>query len=129
MNPIVHFEMPYSDADRVSKFYASAFGWKMDKTGPEMGDYVLATTSETDEKRMVKAPGTINGGFFPKHVDGPQVPSVVVSVADINDAINKVKAAGGKVLSDPFEIPGVGMYVNFTDTEGNRASILQPYRM
>jgi hypothetical protein len=37
----------------------------------EMGGYVLATTTETDENRMVKTPGTINGGEYPaacKHV-------------------------------------------------------------
>lgn len=65
MNPIVHFEMPYSDQD-LCKFYAAAFGWQMNKTGPDMGNYVVAVTTETDENRMVKTPGTINGGFFPK---------------------------------------------------------------
>ncbi len=27
---------------------------------------------------------------------------------------------------EPMEIPGVGRYVAFRDTEGNRASLLQP---
>jgi hypothetical protein len=30
------------------------------------------------------------------------------------------------VLGEPMEIPGVGRYVSFTDTEGNRVSLLQP---
>jgi predicted enzyme related to lactoylglutathione lyase len=30
------------------------------------------------------------------------------------------------VLGAPMEIPGVGHYVSFTDTEGNRVSMLQP---
>jgi len=128
MNPIVHFEMPYSNQDRLCKFYASAFGWQMNKTGPEMGDYVVVTTTEIDQNRMVKTPGTINGGFFPKQPNGPQHPSVVVAVDDIKDAINKVKSAGGKVVGEPIEIPGIGMYVSFDDTEGNRASILQPFK-
>ncbi len=38
----------------------------------------------------------------------------------------KVAEAGGKVLGDPVDIPGVGTYVSFTDTEGNRVSMLQP---
>jgi len=33
---------------------------------------------------------------------------------------------GGRVLGEPMEIPGVGLYVSFDDTEGNRMSILQP---
>jgi len=31
-----------------------------------------------------------------------------------------------KVLGEPMEIPGIGQYVSFTDTEGNRVSVLQP---
>jgi predicted enzyme related to lactoylglutathione lyase len=68
-----------------------------------------------------------DGGFFPKKPDWPaQVPSVVIAVDDIKAAMGKVKAAGGEVLGEPMEIPGVGQYVSFTDSEGNRVSILQP---
>ncbi len=38
----------------------------------------------------------------------------------------KVEKAGGKVLREPWDIPGVGLYVSFFDTEGNRVSMLQP---
>lgn len=40
--------------------------------------------------------------------------------------MKKVADAGGKVLGGPMEIPGVGKYVSFLDTEGNRVSMLQP---
>ena len=42
---------------------------------------------------------------------------------DIKDAVRRVTEAGGKVLGEPMEIPDVGYYVSFTDTEGNRGSI------
>ena len=126
-NPVVHFEMPYEDAARVSAFYSKAFGWEMRQFGPEMGDYITATTTETDENRMIKNPGAINGGLFPKKPDWPaQFPSVVISVDDITAGMKAVADAGGKVLGEPIEIPGIGMYVSFTDTEGNRVSLLQP---
>jgi predicted enzyme related to lactoylglutathione lyase len=95
--------------------------------GEEMGDYVTVTTSETDEKGRPRMPGTINGGFYPKKEDWPaQYPSIVIAVADIKEAIRKVSAAGGNVLGEAVAIPGVGSYVSFIDTEGNRVSILQP---
>ena len=129
-NPVVHFEMPYEDSERLAKFYTQAFGWQMQKHGADMGDYVTAATTETDQNRMVKTPGAINGGFFPKKPDWPaQYPSVVIAVDNIKDAMKKVADAGGKVLGEPVEIPGVGQYVSFTDTEGNRVSILQPSNM
>ena len=126
MNPVVHFEMPYDDQARISAFYEQAFGWQTQALGEGMGNYVLATTTETDEGRP-KTPGAINGGFFPKKADWPaQHPSVVVAVDNIDASIEKVQRAGGTVLGEPMEIPGVGMYVSFMDTEGNRVSILQP---
>jgi predicted enzyme related to lactoylglutathione lyase len=126
MNSVVHFEMPYDNRDRMAKFYASAFGWQTQMLGEEMGNYVVATTTETDANGPRK-PGAINGGFFQRKADWPaQYPSVVIAVDDVSEAVKKVTNAGGKVLGEPMDIPGVGRYVSFTDTEGNRVSILQP---
>jgi predicted enzyme related to lactoylglutathione lyase len=126
MDPVVHFEMPYENRERMAAFYGAAFGWQTQMLGEEMGQYVLATTTETDANGP-KTPGAINGGFFQKRLDRPgQHPSVVIAVDDIQEAVRKVMAAGGTVLGDPMEIPGVGHYVSFTDTEGNRVSMLQP---
>ncbi len=126
MDPVVHFEMPYEDRVRMAKFYKSAFGWQIQMLGAEMVSYVLATTVETDEKGPLR-PGAINGGFYPKKPDWPaQYPSVVIAVKDIKKAAGKVAGAGGTVLGEPMEIPGVGRYVSFTDPEGNRVSMLEP---
>jgi uncharacterized protein len=134
MNPVVHFEMPYEDKNRMANFYAQAFGWKHQMLGPEMGNYVVVTTSERDEKTgFPKNPGMINGGFFAKTKD-VQYPSVVIAVDDIKQAMKSVKEAGGRVLGgqkpgEPDNIPGVGLYASFIDTEGNRAGMLQPIPM
>src|SRR5262245_3882088 len=126
MNPVVHFEMPYDDRQRMAQFYASAFGWQRQLLDEDMGNYVLATTTETDEQAAKQA-GESNGGFCAKKPDGPaQHPAIVIAVEDITDAVRRVTEAGGKVLGEPMEIPGVGHYVSFTDTEGNRVSMLQP---
>ena len=127
MNPVVHFEMPADDRERMAKFYRTAFGWKTEMMGPEMGNYVVVTTTENGPNHRPKEPGAINGGFYERKPDWPaQYPSVVIAVDDIRAAMKKVTNAGGKVLGDPMEIPGVGMYVSFMDTENNRVSILQP---
>ena len=127
MNPVVHFEMPFDDKARLARFYEQAFGWRMQPLGAEMGDYVLATTTPSDASGRPIGVGAINGGFFPKKPDWPaQAPSVVIAVDDIEAAMGKVKAAGGEVLGEPMEIPGVGRYVSFMDSEGNRVSLLQP---
>ena len=136
MNPVVHFEMGYNDPSRMAKFYESAFGWKTQQLGPEMGNYITAQTTETDENRMVQTKGAINGGFYQKTED-PQsyAPSVVISVDDIQASMKAVEDAGGKILGglnekrehtmEPQMIPGVGLWISAMDTEGNRISILQ----
>jgi uncharacterized protein len=126
MNPVVHFELPYEDRERITRFYQSAFDWQLQMLGEEMGNYVLATKAQTDAKPGAPA-GAINGGFYPKHADWPaQYPSVVIAVPELKAAMSRVTSAGGKVLGDPMDIPGVGKYVSFFDTEGNRVSMLQP---
>ena len=128
MNPIVHFEIPYLDRQRIATFYESAFSWKIEMLGEDMGNYVLATTAIADARKGASA-GAINGGFYPKKPDWPaQYPSVVIGVEDIETAIKKVAQAGGEVLGEPYEIPGIGHYVSFMDSEGNRVSMLQPMR-
>ena len=126
-NPVVHFEMPAEDNARVTEFYTKAFGWQMDQLGPEMSNYLVATTSETDENRTVKTPCTINGGFFPKKDDElNRAPHVVISVDNIEESITAVNESGGEVVGDPMDIPGIGRYVSFKDTEGNVVGMLQP---
>jgi len=126
MDPVVHFELPYEDVNRITRFYESVFGWQVQILGEEMGHYALATTALKDIKKGAQA-GAINGGFFKKSPDWPgQFPSIVIAVHNIRASIKKVSEAGGKVFGEPMPIPGVGFYVAFTDTEGNRCSILEP---
>jgi hypothetical protein len=131
MDPVVHFEMPYDDPERMVKFYRSVFGWELKMLGKEMGDYVLATTAKPGHRVGHDAAyGAIGGGFFKRNPDWPaQYPSVVVAVQDIKTAMKKIRDAGGEVLGEPMMIPGVGDYVSFFDTEKNRVSILQPLPM
>ena len=136
-NPVVHFEMGYLDRERMKAFYTSAFGWNMQQLGEEMGGYVVAQTSESDEHGRPKMPGAINGGFYKKTEDPiSQAPSVVIAVPDIKAAIEAVKASGGTILGamdasgnrsmEPHMIPGIGLWISIQDTEGNRVSLLQP---
>jgi predicted enzyme related to lactoylglutathione lyase len=127
MDPVIHFEMPANDTERVRKFYENAFGWQTTPLNPEMGDFVLAFTIETDEKtRMPQERGAINGGFYKKTEPDQQV-KLTILVDDIREAIRKIEAAGGKALGEPFELPGVGLFASFVDTEGNVVSINQDF--
>ena len=79
MDPVVHFEMPAKDKKRMSEFYAKVFGWQTKQLGPEMGNYVLVTTSETEKSGLPKEPGRINGGFYDRS-ESNQSTTVVIAV-------------------------------------------------
>jgi len=141
MSPVVHFEMGYKDKNRMVKFYETAFGWETQQMGPEMSNYIVVETTKNDPKtQRPSEPGAINGGFYAK-TDSPDshAPSVVIAVDDIQKSMAEVKRAGGKILGgmnekgehtmEPQMIPGVGLWISFQDTEGNRVSMLQPKGM
>lgn len=133
MNPVVHFELPAEDTDRMSEFYTKVFGWNARKLGAEMGNYVLVQTAEPGpDGRLPGKPGQINGGLFPKTPEN-QHPIIVIAVEDMTEATRRVREAGGRVLGgqggapgEPDDIPGVGLYSAIIDSEGNRIALLQP---
>jgi uncharacterized protein len=130
MNPVVHFELPYEDRDRMSNFYEKAFGWKANKLGYEMGNYVTVETGPTDSDHMLKKVGMINGGLYQKDASkGATLPSLVLATGNLEESMKKVEAAGGKIKGEPMPIPGIGRFVAFVDTEGNVNSILEPTSM
>jgi uncharacterized protein len=126
MYPVVHFELPYTDGERIARFYSEVFGWKVQNLGEDGENYILVKTAEKDAKPGFPA-GAINGGLFPVKPDWPaQYPSIVIGVDNIETVIQKINDNGGQVLGEPIDIPGFGMYVSFFDTEMNRNSIIQP---
>ncbi len=128
MNPVVHFEMPAVDKKRMVEFYTRVFGWQTQQLGPDMGNFILVNTAESEENNP-KNPGEINGGFYQKTGDDPsQTTTVSIQVADIRGHLEKVEAAGGKISGEVMEIPGVGLFTSFFDTEGNRVNMIQPLR-
>lgn len=122
MNKVVHFEIPFDDKDRSKKFYAETFGWRFDEM-PEVG-YIGAITSPTDETMMPTEPGSINGGFFERTIENP-TPVITIEVDSIEDYIQKIESAGGTITVPKGEVPGMGYYAYFKDTEGNIMGLWQ----
>lgn len=122
MDKVVHFEIPFDDAERAKAFYAETFGWQI-MSMPEMG-YHLCTTVELDENRMPKEPGAINGGMMSREY-GLKNPVIVINVDDINDALSRVRNQGGAVVREPIEVAEMGWAAYFTDPEGNVLGLWQ----
>ena len=59
---VVHFEVPFDDADRARAFYSDVFGWDIQPM-PEF-DYNFVQTGPTEENGMPTESGYIGGGMF-----------------------------------------------------------------
>ena len=119
MGKVVHFEIPTDDLDRAKAFYESVFGWELSTMEmPGGGDYTGATTAPTDETMTPTEPGAINGALV-RRDEGNSAPVVTIDVDDINAALEQISAAGGSTVTERTEIPGMGAFAYFKDSEGN----------
>ena len=82
-------------------------------------DKVVHFEIPVDEKtRIPTEPGAINGGLMQRSKDTP-TPVITIGVDAIDDTMKKIEAGGGTVVQPRTEIPNMGAYAYFKDTEGN----------
>ena len=120
MDKVVHFEIPVDDVGRAREFYGSAFDWELDEADMGGGNmYTMVTTTAIDEAtRLPTEPGAINGGLFQRNADTP-TPVITIGVTSIDESLKKVEAGGGSTVQPRVEIPNLGAYAYFKDSEGN----------
>jgi predicted enzyme related to lactoylglutathione lyase len=116
MPRVVHFELSAEDPDRAITFYEEVFGWQINKwEGPI--EYWLVTTGAKEE------PG-IDGGIIRREQSSGNTINTI-DVPDVDEYIEKIVNAGGKVTQPKMSIPGVGYASYLQDTEGNTFGIMQ----
>src|SRR2546430_16283390 len=117
--PVVHFEILGTEPGGLRRYYGALFGWEFDTGGPvsravsEAGNYGFVDRPTTDDGTGI--PGGVGGG------DGYH-PHVIfyVGVSDVEAALQKAEALGGRRTMGPDRAPGSGLVVgHFTDPEGN----------
>jgi predicted enzyme related to lactoylglutathione lyase len=117
---VVHFEIPVDDLDRAKTFYRAVFGWDLETIPmPGMGGYTTVVTTPVDPDTQQPAEaGAINGGMTER---GPSTPTpvITVDVESIDAALRNVESAGGHLVTPRTEIPGMGAFAYFADSEGN----------
>ncbi|GID98640.1 VOC family protein [Amorphoplanes digitatis] len=122
MDKVVHFEVPYDDADRAHAFYREAFGWQL-RTMPQMG-YTMVTTTPTDESGRPGETGGINGGMLARQ--GPITsPVITIGVEDLDESLARVEKLGGSVKLGRQPVGDMGFSAYVTDTEGNLIGLWQ----
>ncbi len=118
---VVHFEIPFDDAERAQAFYRDAFGW--DLTDVPGMSYTLASTGPTGDQGATE-PGYINGGLL-RRQNPDDSPIVVIDVDDIDAALAKVESLGGQTLLGRQAVGDMGWAAYFKDVEGNSMGLWQ----
>jgi predicted enzyme related to lactoylglutathione lyase len=116
MDKLVHFEIPADDIPRAKQFYGLIFGWELEDM--EGMDYTIIKTVPVDEQQMPAEPGAINGGMMKRSAD-TSTPVLTINVDSVDDALKRVEDNGGSVVRPREEIPGMGAFAYFKDSEGN----------
>jgi uncharacterized protein len=116
MGKVVHFEIPVDDRERATAFYATVFDWDLQHF-PEMR-YTIAGTVPVDDQQQPTERGAINGGLMERSDRTPN-PVITIGVDAIDDALKKVEAEGGAIITPRTPIEGMGAFAYFTDPEGN----------
>ncbi len=117
MARVVYFEITADDMDRAEQFYREAFGWEISKWQGPM-DYRRITTTAGSESQGID--GALMGRAHGQSVIN------TIAVEDLPAAIARVTAAGGSLVNEVQDLPGVGEFVYARDTEGNVFGLMQP---
>ena len=106
-NPVTHFEIIGKDGKALQDFYANLFGWKVDANNPM--NYGIVEPQE----------GHGTGGGIGAGEGEASYVTIYVEVDDPQAYLDKAVSMGGQVAMPVTEIPGMVIFAQFKDPEGN----------
>ena len=115
---VVHIEIPAQNRESLARFYQNVFGWDFQ----HLTDPSPYTMGETGNKIGLGLPD-LGNEYQPGNV------IIYLDSDDIAADLRKIEAAGGKRLSEPFNVGEMGEMAFFSDPTGNRLALwksLQP---
>src|SRR5215831_8089386 len=109
----VWHEQVSPDPKQAQEFYTQLFGWGTETFG--------------DDYAMISSGGAAHGGYG-KAMEGAPPPHWLnhIRVDNIDETVEKAKAAGGKLAAGPFEMGEVGRIAILGDEQGAYISAYQP---
>ncbi len=110
---IDYIELSVTDISDAKRFYGRAFGWTFEDYGP---DYAGIAGRD---KEM--------GGLRVVDEVAPGGPLVVLFSEDLEETLDAVRNAGGRIAKEPFEFPG-GRRFEFVDPAGNELAVWSPIK-
>ena len=103
---INYIEFTVADMQKAKDFYGAAFGWQFTDYGPEYAG-IRSLDGEGECGGICVAEKVVPGG-----------PLVILYSDNLEQSLESVMAAGGKITTPTFSFPG-GRRFHFSDPSGN----------
>jgi uncharacterized protein len=116
INAVNWFEIPVSDMHRAAMFYSAILGISLE-AGPASEGYMMAT---------FPTEGGVDGALVSGEGYVPSTNGTTVYLnggTDLSQVLDRVEAAGGKVMVPKTAIGEHGFFAFFLDTEGNKVGL------
>ena len=110
-------ELRTGDPAAARKFYTEVIGWVVEEMdmGSDSGPYLVLKAADAPVGGILANPA---GEGAPDHWMS------FVTVDDVDTRTAKATAAGGTVLMEPFDVPGVGRIAAIADPTGATISLI-----
>jgi uncharacterized protein len=102
-------DLGVADVGKAKAFYEGLFGWDIEDGPPEAGGYAMCLLN-----------GMAVAGIGPNmgQADAPATWTTYLASQDVDETALKIKAAGGQVLMEPFDVMDVGRMALAADPGG-----------
>lgn len=102
-------DLSVDDMAKARAFYSAVFGWSVQEGPPEVGGY-----------SMCEIDGQPVAGIGPKMgpAEMPSAWTTYLATDDADETVSKIKAAGGQVMAEPFDVMDVGRMAIAVDPGG-----------
>lgn len=106
------YELMTPDADAAQAFYSGLVGWTFKDSGMPDTDYRLFSAGAAEVGGVMPlTPEMLSGGAHPAWAG-------YIGVDDVDASAAAIKAAGGSIHMEPWDIPGVGRMAFVADPQG-----------
>ncbi len=111
-------ELMAKDVKKSSAFYTGLLGWEVAEMPMPTGVYTMLKSGDEDRGGMLQ----ITDDMGPT----PQGWMAYIGVDDVDAAAAKTSELGGKVMREPFDVPGVGRICIISDPDGGMVGLMKP---
>lgn len=102
------------------KFYSALFGWQKvaSMEMPGLGEYFMFGPTPDGESTIGGMSDAVKGGEFPPHW------LYYINVKNVDEAAKRIPELGGKVITQPMDVPGGSRIINAQDPQGGNFALV-----